>query len=53
MDLIQLLRTGRCYVKYSKEYDEKWDDETLLENIIELNCSWKNLTSSPHGTNKI
>src|SRR3990167_4322157 len=47
MDLIHLLRTGHCIVKYNKEYDEKWDDETLLENIIKLNCSCRNLSSLP------
>ena len=32
-DLITLLRTKDCLVTYCKEYDERWADDELLENI--------------------
>jgi len=58
-DLIALLRNNQCMVKYSKEYYETWtpdgalqmSDDKLLENVIELNCSNRQLTSLPQLPN--
>jgi len=58
-DLIALLRNNQCFVKYSKEYYEtrtpdgasQMPDDKLLENVIELNCSNRQLTSLPQLPN--
>jgi len=56
-DLITLLRNKQCTVKYSKEYDETLtgashvSDDELLENVIELYCCDKQLTSLPQLPN--
>ena len=36
VELITLFRKKQCYVRYSEDYDENWDDEELLDNIIGL-----------------
>ena len=50
-DLIALLRNNECIVKYSKQYDANWDDEELLDNVIELDGAFKGLTSLPQLPN--
>ena len=47
MDLIDLLRTRQCKVKYDEEYNDKWTDKELLFHIIGLDCSDQRLTSLP------
>ena len=33
--LVQLIKANKCTVKYNKPYDDKWDNQELLENIKE------------------
>jgi hypothetical protein len=62
MTLIKLLRNGtigideyrpfyKNFVRYSKQYDNKWTDNELLENIITLNCRGLHLESLPEWPN--
>jgi hypothetical protein len=64
MTLVELLRNGNTFkivnidinyncnfVRYSKQYNSKWTDKELLENVIKLNCCELYLKSLPELPN--
>ena len=48
MSLIQLIRTNTVNsVEFSEQYDPNWDDETIANNIVKLDCSGQGLIELP------